>query len=124
MTDRLLQNARRDTLSGEINNTALSELPHTGFLPSSTPYDPLYLVEVPLGMENESATAINSSSDITQVPTEKGPDHSFDSSYWDVCMATEFNDFETLGASDGLDAFSGFDIPFWFDQGQHWDFSQ
>ncbi|KAG9187412.1 hypothetical protein G6011_05283 [Alternaria panax] len=44
-------------------------------------------------------------------------------SYWDVFLGAEGADASSLEYSSGLDPFSGFDIPFWFDQDQHWDFS-
>jgi hypothetical protein len=43
-------------------------------------------------------------------------------SYWNVFLGAEGADASSLEYSSGLDPFSGFDIPFWFDQGQHWDF--
>ena len=44
-------------------------------------------------------------------------------SYWNVFLGAEGADASSLEYSSGLDPFSGFDIPFWFDQEQHWDFS-
>jgi hypothetical protein len=44
-------------------------------------------------------------------------------SYWNFFLGTEAADASSSGYSNGLDPFSGFDIPFWFDQEQHWDFT-
>lgn len=95
---------------------------HSGFLGSSARNDPPHAKETPLEITNDSAAALNSESESTQVSAEKGFDLSLDGSYWDACMPTEVNGFATLGDPNGLDAFSGFDIPFWFDQEQHWGF--
>ena len=107
----------------EISNNALIESSRTDFLPSSARKDPPHSNEASLGITNKSATGIDSNPELTQSLMERVPDLGFDSSYWDA-MATEFHDFAALGNSNGLDAFSGFDIPFWLDQEQDWDFPQ
>ena len=94
MTDHPIQNASRDTLSGEIGNNALIESSHTGFLPSSARHDPLYSDEAPLGTMNESTTATNSNQELNQAHTEKGSDLGFDSSYWEACVAPEHKRLE------------------------------
>ena len=38
---------------------------------------------------------------------------------WDVFMGANAG---IPGDPNSLDPFSGFDIPFWFEQDQHWDF--
>ena len=43
---------------------------------------------------------------------------------WDAFMGAGDPGFGTLGDPNSLDPFSGFDIPFWFEQNQHWDFPQ
>ncbi|KAI4943216.1 hypothetical protein J4E91_009656 [Alternaria rosae] len=48
------------------------------------------------------------------------PEHN---SYWNIFLGTEGADASSIEYSNGLDPFSGFDIPFWFDQEQHWDFT-
>lgn len=124
MTERPTQDATGNNLSIELGNNTLIQSSSTDFLPSSARHDPLRSGEAPLVITNESATAPNPNSELTQSRVEKEPNLGFDSSNWDAYMATEFNDFATLGNSTDLDAFSGFDIPFWFDQEQHWDFPQ
>jgi len=44
-------------------------------------------------------------------------------SYWNIFVGTEGANASSTEYSNGLDPFSGFDIPFWFDQEQHWDFT-
>jgi hypothetical protein len=44
-------------------------------------------------------------------------------SYWNIFLGKEGADASFSGYSNDLDPFSGFDIPFWFDQEQHWDFT-
>ncbi|KAI4698439.1 hypothetical protein J4E81_005662 [Alternaria sp. BMP 2799] len=44
-------------------------------------------------------------------------------SYWNIFVGTEGANASSAEYSNGLDPFSGFDIPFWFDQEQHWDFT-
>jgi hypothetical protein len=44
-------------------------------------------------------------------------------SYWNIFLGKEGADASFSGYSNDLDPFSGFDIPFWFDQEHHWDFT-
>ena len=48
----------------------------------------------------------------------------FGDSCWDSFVGTGEAGNVAMGDPAGLDPFSGFDIPFWFDQDQYWDFSQ
>jgi hypothetical protein len=43
---------------------------------------------------------------------------------WDAFMGAGDPGFGILGDRNSLDPFSGFDIPFWFEQDQLWDFPQ
>jgi hypothetical protein len=43
---------------------------------------------------------------------------------WDVFMGANAAEYGIPGDSNSLDPFSGFDIPFWFEQDQHWDVLQ
>jgi hypothetical protein len=40
---------------------------------------------------------------------------------WDVFMGADAAEYGVPGDINSLDPFSGFDIPFWFEQDQHWD---
>jgi hypothetical protein len=43
---------------------------------------------------------------------------------WDAFMGAINASDGMLGDANGLDPFSGFDIPFWFEQDQHWELLQ
>ncbi|KAL1801419.1 hypothetical protein ACET3X_001761 [Alternaria dauci] len=58
----------------------------------------------------------------TSDPAQDATGLSENDSYWNVFLGAEGADASSLEYSSGLDPFSGFDIPFWFDQEQHWDF--
>jgi len=42
----------------------------------------------------------------------------------DDFWCSPMGDDKTISLTPDLDPFSGFDIPFWFDEEQHWDFMQ
>ena len=64
-----------------------------------------FLLEEDTGIDNQRPTL---------------PAFSLQDDFW--CSFMGENDANTL--TPDLDPFSGFDIPFWFDEEQHWDFMQ
>lgn len=102
-----------------VTSTSCNALPI-----SSIQYDPIHPYKTPRGTAEDQERVANPDSGLLAGSGGVEPIFGIDDSYWNTYMAMEGTGGMAFSSPNGLDPFSGFDIPFWFDQEQHWDFTQ
>lgn len=109
------------------NDTGEDRVTGTSFNAFQTTYiqhDPIHPGKSSHGTAENQERATNPDPELLAGSAGVEPTFGIDDSYWNTYMTMEETGGMAFSNPNGLDPFSGFDIPFWFDQEQHWDFSQ
>ncbi|EUC43243.1 hypothetical protein COCMIDRAFT_38777 [Bipolaris oryzae ATCC 44560] len=110
--------------SGDMGEDGVTGTSYNVSQTSSIQHDPLHLDKNSRGTADNQELAANPDSELLAGSGGVEPTFGMDDNYWNTYMTMEETGGMTFSNLNGLDPFSGFDIPFWFDQEQHWDFTQ
>lgn len=124
MSYQTTQDASAVSLSDYTGEDGVTSISCNDFPTSSIQHDPIHPDKISRGTVEDQERAANPDSELLAGSGGVEPIFGIDDSYWNTYMTMEGTGGMTFSNPNSLDPFSGFDIPFWFDQEQHWDFTQ
>jgi hypothetical protein len=117
------QTANETTSSGDTNDNVVTSMSHTA-IPASSIQNNSLPTDKTSGESREDQDGVtNSGFEPLGEAAGVGPTFGVDSSYWITNFETEVSENMTFLNPNSLDPFSGYDIPFWFDQEEYWNFT-